>query len=116
MLCLGSDMARSCGPMLGFILFVCAIRLADSVHSSAVSGGDVMGQSDFQINLRPPVENAEEIQEALGALQKSEAGKIESLTEALSREQQRMLSEEKAALHNIVVAAFKPLIGKIGAQ
>ena len=114
--------AFSRDPMLGLQVFVAAfflnVHAADSLRSGILSAsqGDIVGQSDFQVNLRPPVENAQEIQESLDALAKIEDSKQAAFTETFANEKQRMLSEEKVAIHNLVEEALEPLIGKLKMQ
>ena len=105
--------------MLVSFVFACAafasLGHADCVRSSigSTAHGDIVGQSDFQINLRPPVETLQEIQEALAAVMRIESGKQVATSETLAREKQRMMSEEKTAIHNLVSAAFAPLAEKV---
>ena len=102
------------------IAFVCVALFAQvaSSRSSAYSAarGDIVGQADFQINLRPPVENAKEIQESLTALAGMEDSAQAAFAEAFVRENQRMLAEEKTAIHILVEEALQPLVGKLKMQ
>ena len=99
-------------------VFVCIVLFNAQVASSrsgasSAAQGDIVGQSDFQINLRPPVENAKEIQESLNALVEMEDTAQAAFGEAFVRENQRMLAEEKAAIHNLVEEALQPLVEKL---
>ena len=40
----------------------------------------------------------------------------QAASEALARDKQRMLNEEKAAIHNLVKTSFEPLIAKLAAR
>ena len=105
--------------MLGLLVFAYAAFAsfghADSVRSSiaSIAQGDIVGQSDFQVNLRPPVENLQEIKEALAAVMDIESSKQVATSEMLAQEMQRMMSEEKTAIHNLVLSAFAPLAEKV---
>ena len=62
--------------MLRNLFLVCVSAVFVRAASiGARAHGDILGQSDFQVNLRPPVENVQEIQEALDSLFKMESSK-----------------------------------------
>ena len=101
--------------MFRIIFLVCSLSLnffgAQAVEPGAAAAlrGDILGQADFEINLRPPEENAEDIKEALDSVAKLEIEKHAAQAEASAREKQRLFNQEKLAIHNLVEVAFKPL-------
>ena len=75
--------------------------------------GDIVGHSDFELNLRPPEEGANDIQESLDALMQSEDVKRKQSLADFATDKERMLEAEKIAIRDIVTAAFQPLIAKL---
>ena len=74
--------------------------------------GDIAGHSDFELNLHPPEETTQDIQESLDALMKSEdISRKASEADSIS-EKERMIEAEKAAIKEIVSSAFQPLLAK----
>merc|ERR1719476_896822 len=64
--------------------------------------GDVVGHSDFQLNLRPPEENVKDVEESLDAVMQQEEGKRQSAENVYASDKQRMLNVEKAKVRAIV--------------
>ena len=99
---------------------MCAIvaQGAESLAPGMTSAlyGDVVGHSDFEVNLRPPEETSANIQESLDALAKSEDIKLKASQANFAAEKERMLEAEKIAIQEIVSSAFQPLLGKLREQ
>merc|ERR1712190_272763 len=71
--------------------------------------GDLVGHSDFELNLRPPEESTHDIEVSLDSIMNLENAKMKSSNDDFSAEQENMLHAEKEAIHNLVVSAFQPL-------
>ena len=102
-----------------YFLFAFAWGLAGATAivpgmTSALSG-DIVGHSDFELNLRPPEESASDVQETLDALMKSEGISSKALQIDFASEKDQMLEAEKAAIKNVIASAFKPLLEKVQA-
>lgn len=77
--------------------------------------GDVPGHSEFELNLSPPEESAQAVEQSLGSISNLESVKNTGSLEDFARERQRMLNAEKAAIHDMVAEAFAPLRAKMKA-
>jgi len=77
--------------------------------------GDATGHSDFELNLRTPEESAQDVQQYLDSVVQLENAKRAAFLDELARDRQRALNIEKAAIHDMVAAAFKPLLSKLKA-
>merc|ERR1711935_682110 len=75
--------------------------------------GNLVGMSDFQLNLHPPEEHAQDVQEALDALLKVERIKMASENDDFAMAKQRLLNDEKDRIRDMVHAAFEPLRAKL---
>ena len=75
--------------------------------------GDIVGHSDFEMNLRPPEESAKDIAESLDALMKAEDISSKAALADFATDKQRMLEAEKVAIQEIVASAFQPLLAKL---
>ena len=78
--------------------------------------GDVVGHSDFQLDLRPPPEATQDVTEALDAIMKLENVKRQAAEDDFAAEKQRMLRAEKLAIRDLVQSSFKPLMEKFASQ
>ena len=78
--------------------------------------GDIAGQSDFVLNLRPPEESTKDIEESLDATMKLEDVKSKVAADDFARQKQRMAEAEKIAIRDIVRTAFEPLVAKLQAK
>merc|ERR1719379_1939928 len=74
--------------------------------------GNLVGMSDFQLNLHPPEEHAQDVEEALDALAKVENAKANAEADDFAMAKQRMLNDEKDLIHDLVSTAFEPLHAK----
>merc|ERR1719263_2401307 len=102
------------------LLFVVArLGEASELQGAAPPGlaaglfGNLVGMSDFQLNLHPPEEHAQDVQEALDALLKVERVKIASENDDFAMAKQRLLNDEKDRIRDMVHAAFEPLRAKL---
>lgn len=75
--------------------------------------GNLVGLSDFQLNLHPPEENAQDVEEALDALMKVEKAKLAAENDDFSMAKQRMLNDERIAIADLVQKSFAPLRSKL---
>merc|ERR1719159_1142077 len=99
-------------------IFLCCCFLAgaafgstDGQHGmpSGVKAGlysEVVGQSGFQMNLRPPSETTHDVEASLRALLMLERSKSKAAEAEAVASKQRMLNVEKAKLRHIVKTAF----------
>lgn len=78
--------------------------------------GDIVGHSDFQLNLRPPEESTHDTEKALDAILKMEASKGKEAADDGTAAKQRMLNIEKLKIRDIVGSAFAPLLAKLQAS
>ena len=108
-------MSRLC-TIVALSLFV-HIRIAQSILPGMTSAlyGDATGHSDFELNLRTPEESAQDVQQYLDSVVQLENAKRAAFLDELARDRQRALNIEKAAIHDMVAAAFKPLLSKLKA-
>ena len=74
--------------------------------------GDIAGQSDFVLNLRPPEESTKDIEESLDATMKLEDVKSKVAADDFARQ----VEAEKVAIRDIVRIAFEPLVAKLQAK
>ena len=77
--------------------------------------GDIVGHSDFELNLRPPEEKTQDTQAALDALMKTEDINLKASQAEYSSDKTRMLEAEKVAIQEIVSSAFNPVLAKLNA-
>ena len=121
----------NCKPRLRLLLHCAMLRFLFVVFSlclhalgaravvpgaAAALRGDVQGQSEFELNLRPPEQKAENILEALDSLSKLEIEKHAAQAEIGAREKQRLFKQEKLAIYKLVEAAFEPLRANLQAK
>merc|ERR1712124_52712 len=75
--------------------------------------GNLVGMSDFQLNLHPPEEHAQDVQEALDAVLKVARVKMAAENDDFAMAKQRLLNDEKDRIRDMVRAAFEPLRAKL---
>lgn len=101
---------------LSYLLSLCVFAHLMHGAASLVPGiksglyGDIVGNSDFELNLRPPEESLKDVEEALDALMKSEDLDRKSALADFASDKERMLEAEKIAIQEIVASAFQPLL------
>merc|ERR1719352_917472 len=78
--------------------------------------GDIVGHSDFQMNLRPPEENTHDTEKALDAILTLEESKAKEAESNAAAVKQRMLNIEKVKIRDIVRTAFAPLLARVKAS
>ena len=78
-------------------------------------GAEAVGHSDFQLNIQPPDETAQDMQESLDAVMQLESSKQAASMEHFAHEKQLMLNAAKTSIRNIVATAFEPLFAKTNA-
>ena len=99
-------------------LFVCVLALAPQRAQALPPGiksalyGNIVGHSDFELNLSPPSESAKDIEESLDALMKSEEVSSKALQADFASEKERMLEAEKVAIQEIVSSAFQSFLAR----
>ena len=97
------------------ITLVCmalVLPVAKSTVPGVVSAvyGDIVGHSDFEMNMQPPEESTKDIEESLDALMKAENIKNEASQADFTYDKTKMVEAEKEAIHEIVSSAFQPLL------
>merc|ERR1711862_741222 len=75
--------------------------------------GDIVGHSDFQLNLRPPEENKHDTEKALDAIMKLEEDELRAMEDEFVLAKQRMLNTEKMKISDIISVGFAPLMKKL---
>jgi hypothetical protein len=75
--------------------------------------GDMVGNSDFELNLQPPQQNLQDITESLDAIMQLEKMKQHAATGDFVKAKQFMLNGAKKSIHDIVAAAFEPVFAKL---
>lgn len=98
-------------------VLTCSMPQAGAIVPGLTSGmyGDIVGHSDFELNLRPPEEKTQDTQAALDALMKTEDINFKASQAEYSGDKTRMLQAEKVAIEEIVASAFNPLLAKLNA-
>ena len=99
------------------MLFV-NLELAQSILPGIPSSlyGNIIGQSDFEVNLRPPEEHEQDIKQTLASLMNLESEKHAESLGNYARDKQHMLNQEKSAIHDLVEGAFAPIRTKLKMQ
>ena len=98
-------------------VFACSTPTAGAIVPGMTSAmyGDIVGHSDFELNLRPPEEKTQDTQAALDALMKTEDINLKASQAEYSSDKTRMLEAEKVAIQEIVSSAFNPVLAKLNA-
>lgn len=96
-------------PLLCMVL---ALRGAQSTVPGMTSAlyGDIVGHSDFEMNMQPPQETTKDVEDSLDALMKSENIKSQASLADFTYDKTKMVEAEKAAIHELVSSAFQPLL------
>ena len=89
---------------------VCAARALPLGASAGLRGEASHG--DYVLNLRPPEEDARDVEASLDAVMKAERAKQRESDVAYNAEKARMLAVEKSELEAIVREAFQPLLAR----
>ena len=89
------------------ICLVCTVARAKTATLS--ESPDIVGHSDIYLALRPPKENAKDIQVAMDELMKSEEFRRQTSQSEFTADRHRMLEAEKMAMHEVVMTAMRPM-------
>ncbi|CEL97471.1 unnamed protein product [Vitrella brassicaformis CCMP3155] len=74
---------------------------------------EVIGSSDFQINIHPPEEDTQDVLDSLDKLLRLEETERRADEEDYVSEKQRLLTTEKQRVRDVVHAAYEPLLATI---
>ena len=90
------------------LFFACGLHLSVALPPGIPSGlyGHLVGESDFELNLQPPQETAQDTKERLDALLSEENIKTSAALTTFSSDKQRMLARAKTAIRDVVEVSF----------
>merc|ERR1719463_740754 len=99
------------------LLSICALCVlaraelhAPGVHPAL--RGDIAGLPEFELDLRPPEESAQDVQGSLSTLMKSESMRNKASQADFAADKERMLEAERSAIEEIVSSAMKQVFEK----
>lgn len=93
-------------------MFLLHVGGASAVPPGIVSAlhGAAVGSGDFELNLQPPHQTSQDIQESLDSLMQIENSKEVASNEDFAREKQAIINAAKASIRGIVSSALEPLV------